>query len=87
MNTITAKELRDNLEEVTKRVRSGEHINVTHRSKPAFTIIPSIDTTKVRPRHSGLDALLAIPNRGVLDTPSKSYKELYDDHVNEKYSA
>lgn len=40
MKTITAKELRTNLDSVVARARSGEHIRVTYRSKPAFTIVP-----------------------------------------------
>lgn len=42
MNTITAKELRDNMDEIVKRVRRGETIHVTYRSKPAFTLQPEI---------------------------------------------
>jgi prevent-host-death family protein len=40
MNTITAKELRDNLDQIVKRVRRGEPIRVTYRSKAAFTLQP-----------------------------------------------
>ena len=40
MKTITALALRDNLDEVVKRVRAGETIRVTYRSKPAFLLLP-----------------------------------------------
>ncbi|MEI7674239.1 MAG: hypothetical protein WCI60_00690 [bacterium] len=42
MNTISAKDLRDNLDQIVKRVGLGESIKVTYRSKPAFTIQPDI---------------------------------------------
>lgn len=40
MKTITAKELRDNLDQIVQRVRTGETIKVTYRSKPAFILQP-----------------------------------------------
>jgi antitoxin (DNA-binding transcriptional repressor) of toxin-antitoxin stability system len=40
MRTITAKELRDNLDQVVQRVRGGEAIRVTYRSRAAFTLQP-----------------------------------------------
>jgi prevent-host-death family protein len=39
-NIITAKELRDNLGEITKRVMNGEQIQVSYRGKPALSIEP-----------------------------------------------
>ncbi len=38
MTTITAKELRDNLENIVVRAQRGEVIRVTYRSKPAFLL-------------------------------------------------
>lgn len=38
MRTITAKELRDNLWEITNRIQAGEHIKVTYREKDVFII-------------------------------------------------
>jgi prevent-host-death family protein len=40
MKTITAKNLRDHLDEIVERVRHGETIRVTYRSRPAFRIEP-----------------------------------------------
>ncbi|NNN21594.1 MAG: type II toxin-antitoxin system prevent-host-death family antitoxin [Acidimicrobiales bacterium] len=40
MKTITARELRENLDQIVIRVRSGEVIRVTYRSKPAFILQP-----------------------------------------------
>ncbi|MCL4448257.1 MAG: type II toxin-antitoxin system prevent-host-death family antitoxin [Actinobacteria bacterium] len=40
MKRITAKELRDNLGQIVIRVRRGEPIRVTYRSKPAFILYP-----------------------------------------------
>jgi len=38
--TIGAKELRDQLEQVVRRVRRGERITVLYRSRPVFKIVP-----------------------------------------------
>lgn len=40
MKTITAKELRLNMDKVVARARAGESIRVTYRNRPAFTIQP-----------------------------------------------
>jgi prevent-host-death family protein len=40
MKTISAKELREHLDQIVLRVRSGEVIRVTYRSKPAFILQP-----------------------------------------------
>ncbi len=40
MKTVTARELRENLDEIVQRVRGGETIRVTYRSKPAFILQP-----------------------------------------------
>ncbi|HUS25844.1 MAG TPA: hypothetical protein VMY99_00655 [Nevskiaceae bacterium] len=50
MQTITAKELRTNLDKVVARIRAGERIRVTYRSKPAFTLEPEpTDTNEPEP--------------------------------------
>ena len=60
MNTITAKELRDNLGEIAKRVSAGEHIHVSYRNKLSFKLEPADDTQQPekRKRLAGLEALL-----------------------------
>lgn len=40
MKTITAKELRLNLDKIVARARAGESIRVTYRNHTAFTIVP-----------------------------------------------
>ena len=40
MGTITAKELKLRTGEVIRKVRSGEHMTVTHRGKPVAVIEP-----------------------------------------------
>jgi prevent-host-death family protein len=40
---INAKELRASLPSVVRRVRAGERITVTYRSRPAFRIVPVED--------------------------------------------
>ncbi|HEX4774118.1 MAG TPA: type II toxin-antitoxin system prevent-host-death family antitoxin [Candidatus Saccharimonadales bacterium] len=86
MNTITAKELRDNLDQIVKRVRLGEPIRVTYRSKAAFTLQPE------KPSHSLLPGsaqamkkfseetrkLRNSKKRSVFD-PNKNTKELYHE--------
>ncbi len=87
MKTIKAKDLRDNLDSIVKRVRQGESIRVTYRSKPAFTLQPDI------PKRTGPEpgTPLAIEHfiqsaqnmrrnaeKVVLD-PKKSIKELYHE--------
>ena len=87
MNTITAKELRDNIENVVKRARSGEHIRVTYRSKPAFTIAP--DAPAVGALIPGsreaigqylkrVNARKRVSGKPIFD-PEKSIKELYHE--------
>ena len=87
MRTITAKELRDNIEGVVQRVRAGEHIHVTYRSKPAFTINPEVSTaSNITPgsREAIGQYLQRIGSRKratgkpIFD-PEKSIKELYHE--------
>ena len=42
MTTVTAKDLRDHLDEIVERVRRGETIRVTYRSQPAFRLEPDV---------------------------------------------
>ena len=37
---ISAKQLRERLQDVVKRVRRGERFTVLYRSRPAFDIVP-----------------------------------------------
>ena len=87
MKTITAKDLRDNLDEIVKRVRLGESIRVTYRSKAAF-VIHADDTTGTSSKPGSQAAMRdyirqvqeinTIPRKSELD-PSRPLKELYHD--------
>lgn len=85
MNTITAKELRDNLGDIAKRVQRGEHINVTYRNKAAFSLTPVQASTPERKRLAGLEAFDAAPKKPSPWDPNKSYKELYRESMAKKY--
>ena len=87
MNTISAKELRDNLGEITKRVQRGEHINVTYRNKVAFSITPVQKKAPEPKKLSGIEAFLATPSKPSPFDPNKTIKELYHEHLEEKYGA
>lgn len=86
MKTITAKDLRDNLDQIVKRARAGESIRVTHRSKVAFTIQPEIPADTLVPGSPAamkefvrlVREMNKIPRQSQLD-PNKSIKELYHE--------
>lgn len=85
MKTITAKELRNNLDKVVARARAGESIRVTYRSKPAFTIMPQ-KSAATSPQPGSPEAMQLFLKRvkarkkttrtPVFD-PNKPTKELY----------
>lgn len=87
MKTITAKELRDNLNKVVDQVRAGERIRVTYRSKPAFTITPESPSSKrIEPgSNQALKNFLKRVNarkqthKKHVFNPEKSVKELYHE--------
>lgn len=89
MQTITAKELRDNLGQYVQRARRGESIKVTYRSKPAFTL--QADTPKSSNPEPGSPAAMRefirlvhemnkVPRVSTLD-PTKSIKQLYHESL------
>jgi prevent-host-death family protein len=93
MQTITAKELRDNMDSVVRRVRAGERIRVTYRSKPAFTLEPQRADAKTKsalkkPEPGSPEAMqqflqsVASHRRHIKKSvfdPNKSIKELYHE--------
>lgn len=93
MKTITAKELRDNLDKVVARARAGESIRVTYRSKPAFTITAE-PVEKSGPEPGSREAMQLFLKRlnarkkhtgqPALDA-NKSYKEIYWEDMAKKY--
>jgi prevent-host-death family protein len=83
MTTITAKQLREHLDEIVARVRRGETIRVTYRSQPAFRLEPDVPPP-AGPKPGSPEAMKQFiqmaraMNKGrepVLD-PNKSIKEL-----------
>ncbi len=86
MTTITAKELRDNLEDYVKRTRRGESIKVTYRSKPAFTLQPEKPSGALMPGSKEAMRRFVEETRKLRNSkkqsafdPKKSIKELYHD--------
>lgn len=85
MNTITAKELRDNLREIAKRVEHGEHIYVSYRNRLSFKLEPAQKPAPKTKRLAGLEAFLAAPKKPSSYDPNKSVKQIYHELLDEKY--
>jgi prevent-host-death family protein len=89
MTTITALELRKNLDSIVRRVQAGERIKVTYRSKPAFTLEPEASNPDkpVPGSPEAMQNFLAkakqhrnkIKASGIRFDPNKSVKELYHE--------
>jgi len=85
MNTITAKELRDNLEDIAKKVSLGETFSVTYRNRPVFRIVRE----KTEKSHSASESFVSRVNTRKLKTgkpafdPDKSIKELYHEMLDD----
>lgn len=79
MKTITAKELRDNLEEIGRKVSQGQTMNVTYRHRLLFTLVPPLPTIKAHSKNAGLKALLKSPRLDSGLDANKSIKELYHE--------
>ncbi|MDZ7744466.1 MAG: hypothetical protein U5K77_01770 [Candidatus Saccharibacteria bacterium] len=87
MKTISAKELRDNLGEITKRVSAGEHIYVSYRNKLSFKLEPATPPKPARKKLAGLEAFLAAPKKPSQHNPDKPAKEIYHELLDEKYGS
>ena len=86
MTTITAKDLRDNLGDITKRVAAGEHVYVTYRNKLAIRLEPALPEEDIeRKPNQGLDAFLATDTFSKDTDPKKGTKELYHKALDSKY--
>lgn len=83
MTTITSVELRNNFEKIIKRAMAGEEFKVTYRNQPAIRLVSDAPKKMVA---SGLNTYLAEPYKAFPFDKSKTWKELYYDHVNSKYS-
>jgi prevent-host-death family protein len=83
MTTITAVELRKNLGDIMRRVERGERFAVTYRNR-SRAILQGEQKPK-RNATAGLEAFEKAPRKNFTFDPNKSYKELYDDLLREKY--
>lgn len=83
MTTITAVELRKNMGEIMRRVEQGERFLVTYRNKTRVKLEREQSLSK--PGMSGLDILRAAPRKPSGLDPNKSFKQLYHEHLEEKY--
>ncbi len=91
MNTITAKELRDNLDRVVKRVGRGESIRVTYRSKSAFILQPDDSLDNLEKSGSKAAMIEYISQVRAINknsrqsklNPSKSIKENYHEMLSD----
>lgn len=87
MKTISAKELRNNLDSILERVNAGEEIIVKHRFRDPVVLsaLPANKKPQASGRLPGLAAFEAAPkNNHTFDT-TKSVKKLYHDILDEKY--
>jgi prevent-host-death family protein len=87
MTTITSLDLRKNLDSIVTRVRAGESIRVTYRSKPAFVLQPEVSISNepepgsIAAMHAAMNMIREIdkvPRTSSLD-PHKSFKDLYHE--------
>ncbi len=85
MNTITAKELRDNLGKIAKRVEGGEHIYVSYRNKLSFKLEPAQKSAPKVKNLAGLEAFLDAPKKSSPYDPQKSVKQIYHELLDKKY--
>lgn len=87
MNTITAKELRDNLGSIAKRVEAGEHIYVSYRNKLSFKLEPAEQKAEEKKPLSGLKALQEAQKKITIPERYKTgdLKQLYREDMNKKY--
>jgi len=85
MKTISAKELRNKLGEITKRVSSGEHLYVSYRNKLSFKLVPVNVQKPTHKKMAGLDAFLAAPKKPSSYDQNKSMKQIYRELLDEKY--
>lgn len=85
MKTITAVELRKNMGEIFRRVQNGEEIAVTYRNSQPMIMVANKPKVQPKKGMTGLDAFLASPRKGFRYDHNKSFKELYDESLKEKY--
>jgi antitoxin (DNA-binding transcriptional repressor) of toxin-antitoxin stability system len=87
MKTISAKELRNNLDAILERVNAGEDIVIKHRFKePVKLSALHPPKNKADKQHlPGLAAFEAAPKKPVSFDPKKSVKEIYHELLDKEY--
>jgi antitoxin (DNA-binding transcriptional repressor) of toxin-antitoxin stability system len=84
MTTITAVELRKNMGEIFRRAAAGEEFAVTYRGKDQLQLSRK-QASVGKKTMTGLEVLRAAPRKPSGLDPNKSFKELYHEHLEEKY--
>lgn len=84
MRQINATTLRAHLDETLKAVSSGEEVEITYRNQPIVRMVP-IRNEQRQERMAGLDKLIAFQKNIDIPQSDKSFKELYHEHLDEKY--
>ncbi len=74
MNTISVKELRDNLESIMARVNAGEEIVVRYRNKYIALLRTTPRDKSKKDTIAALEALEKAPRKKVQLDPTKSFK-------------
>lgn len=85
--TISAKEIRGNLEGFLRKVRQGQTVRVIYRSKPYVTVCAVGDTGQHTRDDAGTPAaarrsiafVKSLPSQKPKLNPNKSFKELYEE--------
>lgn len=87
MKTISAKEIRNDLEGFLKKLKSGQTFQVMYRSRPIVTLVAKEQLDEFTAKDAGTPAAIKRSielakkldhGHPVLD-PNKSFKELYEE--------
>jgi antitoxin (DNA-binding transcriptional repressor) of toxin-antitoxin stability system len=85
MTTITAKELRLNMDQIFSRSRKGEVFSVSYRNKPAVVIGPdrsnvgAVEPGSAQAMQEAVAIAQSIAKTGSTMRDSKSFEDLYQD--------
>lgn len=89
MKTVTAKELRANLDDILTRVNAGEEVIITHRFKKPVVLRNFVQEKKkvhtAGQLPPGIAAFLKAPKKKIQLDPNKSFKEIYYEDMEQKY--
>jgi hypothetical protein len=85
--TISTKEIRNDLEGFLRKLKNGQTIQVLYRSKPLVTVAAkdgadaylSEDAGSLAAAKRNVSFVKSLPDRPIVFTPDKGFKELYED--------